>query len=279
MKKILCPVDFSPAANNAVEYAANMAKHLQAELVLLHVLEVPALQDVANLSAGFPATMEEREQRLEDKLKAYATEVTKQFSIPCRAVVNVHKTNVNAALKKESSAGDYDLIVMGTNGADDLLQFYFGTHTYSVIRNTGRALLMVPEQATFRKPEQIVYAAGYDSCDTKAVRHVFDLCRVFNPGVTVLHVSEEPTSISEDVYKCLRDIMEDEMENPRLHFQRVVESDVATALDNYMRQNKQDLLVLLTGHYTLADRVFHESVTRKLSFLATYPMLVVHPEP
>lgn len=278
MKKILCPVDFSPAANNAVEYAANLAKHLQGELVLLHVLEVPALQDVANLSAGFPATMEEREQRLEDKLNAYATEVINRFSIPCKAVVNVHKTNINAALKKEAQSSDYDLIVMGTNGADDLLQFYFGTHTYSMIRNTGRALLMVPEQSAFRKPEHIVYAAGYDSCDTKAVRHVFELCKVFNPGVTVLHVSEKPSSVSEDVYKCLRDVMEDEVDNPRLQFKRVVESDVAAALDNYMRQNNQDLLVLLTGQYTLADKVFHESVTRKLSSLATYPMLVVHPE-
>ena len=41
MKKILVPIDFSPASHNASEYAASLAKAFDAEIYLLHVFTEP----------------------------------------------------------------------------------------------------------------------------------------------------------------------------------------------------------------------------------------------
>ena len=41
MKKILVPIDFSPASRNASEYAASLAKAFDAEVYLLHVFMEP----------------------------------------------------------------------------------------------------------------------------------------------------------------------------------------------------------------------------------------------
>jgi len=278
MKKILCPVDFSPAANNAVEYAANMARHLHARLILLHVLKIPTLQDVANLSAGFPSTMNEREERLQAKLNGYASEVEKRFSIPCTAHVRIHQSDINSALKTEVESADYDLVVMGTNGADDLYQFYFGTHTYSIIRHTARALLVVPEGCGFAEPKHIVYASSYHECDADNIRHLFELTGVFQPSVTVLHVSHKPTAISEDVFHCVKHVMEENVDRSELHFERVVGEDIAIGIDDFMHRQNRDLLVLLTGRYSLVKSIFHESATKKLSAIATYPIMIVRPE-
>ena len=43
MKRILFPTDFSETANNAFEYALEMAKHLGAEFIVLHVYDSPNL--------------------------------------------------------------------------------------------------------------------------------------------------------------------------------------------------------------------------------------------
>ena len=48
MKKILCPVDGSNTANNAVEYAAKMAKDIKAELVLMEIVSAAGLQEISN---------------------------------------------------------------------------------------------------------------------------------------------------------------------------------------------------------------------------------------
>lgn len=41
LKKILCPVDFSPTSDHAIRYAVTLAESFDAELLLLHVLDIP----------------------------------------------------------------------------------------------------------------------------------------------------------------------------------------------------------------------------------------------
>src|SRR3954467_14131132 len=41
MKKILFPTDFSPTANNAFVYALKLAKNIGAEIITVHVYEIP----------------------------------------------------------------------------------------------------------------------------------------------------------------------------------------------------------------------------------------------
>ena len=41
MKKIIVPTDFSPAALNAVNYAADMALAINARVHLLHIYQIP----------------------------------------------------------------------------------------------------------------------------------------------------------------------------------------------------------------------------------------------
>ena len=41
MKTIIVPTDYSPAATNAVNYAADMALAIKADLLLVHVYQIP----------------------------------------------------------------------------------------------------------------------------------------------------------------------------------------------------------------------------------------------
>jgi len=41
MKKILVPTDFSDSAKNATKAAAEIARKTNAELILLHIIELP----------------------------------------------------------------------------------------------------------------------------------------------------------------------------------------------------------------------------------------------
>ena len=72
MKTIIAPVDFSAVSLNACRYAAKMAEDIKAELILLHVAELPAAV------AEFPVSeevfndlnMEAELKELKDKLCA-----------------------------------------------------------------------------------------------------------------------------------------------------------------------------------------------------------------
>ena len=52
IRRILCPVDFSPASERALDFAVDLAKSLGAEIDLLHVYQLPvyALPDGAMMA-------------------------------------------------------------------------------------------------------------------------------------------------------------------------------------------------------------------------------------
>ena len=104
MKKILVPTDFSELAENALKYAAQLAKRTDAELLLLHVYTIPvftenpilmndnqyleeqairgleeAKQSVEELNSGlkvsFDAESREYNGRWYTDLKAYAVQI------------------------------------------------------------------------------------------------------------------------------------------------------------------------------------------------------------
>ncbi len=278
MKRILCPTDYSQAAINAVEYAAQLAKNIEAELILLQILEAYKLQDIANVSSGFSPAVEKRENEAQKKLEAYSQAVEEEFSVKCHARVKSYTSGVDTALKKEVERENYDLIVMGTNGADDLRQFYFGTHTYNVLRNSTTPFLIVPEECPFKEFKDIIYALDYIEGNETALKNLMQFSRDFNPNITVLHISEKPTAISQQVFRSFKNILEDSLGDSRIRFQRIVEEDTPLAIDNYTMDTDADLLVLLTKKYSLTERIFHTSLTKKLSFIASYPMLVYNRE-
>lgn len=64
MKRIMCPVDFSSAATNAVEYAGNLARDLNAELFLLYIQQVSIWHNAAPMSGGIlPDDVEDKARR------------------------------------------------------------------------------------------------------------------------------------------------------------------------------------------------------------------------
>src|SRR6476660_9045396 len=63
MKMIIAPTDFSPVSLNAVEYAADMAANLQANLLLVHIIELP-FTEAPITAESYDATIRQSRQDL-----------------------------------------------------------------------------------------------------------------------------------------------------------------------------------------------------------------------
>ena len=272
MKRIVCPIDFSEASNSAVEYAANLVKHLDAELILLHVIHEYKFKTTASVSSVLP--VEARIKTARERLAEYQKMVKDEFDISCSLEVKANTSSVSTALRKEIEGEGYDLIVMGTNGADDLKQFLFGSHTYNVIRKISKPLLLVPDGYAYSDPRKVVYASDYNKEDVHVLSNVLNLTEGFGSEVTLLHFSEYPTQSSEDIFLQFEDIYKDYLKNDKIKFERIVSKEEAQGIDHYMHKNNADLLTLTTHKYSFFEKLFHESITRKLAFIANYPILI-----
>lgn len=275
MKRFLYPIDFSDGSRETLEYAANFSKIVGAELTLLHILVNPELQEVANVQAGQISLLYEGEDSAREDLESYAQLVEDEFSIPCRTVVQRSYSGIINGLKMEIDSTNYDMIIMETNGTENLRQFYFGSHSYRLSKKIPVPVLIVPEEYPFNEPKQIVYATDYELEDPNTVKYVMDMTKEFKSNISVLHVSRNPTHISDVVYKSFRNILEDEVDVSRIHFDRVISTQITKAINDYMTRNNKDLLVLFSKDYSLTEKLFHKSVTKDLSARCAYPILVI----
>ena len=100
MKKILCPTDFSDAANDAVAYAAKLCHATGAALTLLHV------QSLFDVTAVF----QQKEKMLmlaKEELEAQSRQVAKTFKISCYAQVEQGIKRLSTHLRQMSVHGIY----------------------------------------------------------------------------------------------------------------------------------------------------------------------------
>ena len=142
LKKIVCPTDFSAAAQKAVTEALELIRQFQAELVLVHVLPVlpPAPSD-----PNFVFQVPEYERALhvdaERSLRSLAADLTGK-GVSVRTVVG--HGDAGAEIVRVASEESADLIVIATHGVTGWRHAMFGSVAEKVVRTAHRPVLTVP---------------------------------------------------------------------------------------------------------------------------------------
>ncbi len=268
MKKILCPVDFSPAAMNGMEYAAQLAKDLAANLTLLYVrpsIWPEAVQLEQEVAVGL--------EGIGDRLEVYSQEVHKEFGILCDNHIEQTTDTVEMAIASE--AGNYDMIIMGTNGADDVYQYVFGTHSFHVVEQARCPVIIVPEGYGYRPIRKIIYAYDPVTNPVFLIEQLKAIAFPLNAEVKVLHIAtDKRTPELEQKVQAMMDalkVRETRHISWSLDFQ--YSDEVPDALDRYLRVHEADMLALSCHHQSWIEKLFKPDIVKEISMIADYPVL------
>lgn len=269
---ILCPIDFSDTSLNALEYAVRLGEKHHARLTMLYVFTEEEFNK--KLSTEEVKSFGEYSDEASDQLSSIADQLStrkKGCQIDWKVVPGKFVPCVQQVIEDLKS----DLLVMGTKGASDVFEVFSGTQTIKLIEETDIPVLAVPKNASYEKIGHVVYASDYAEEDKLAIKSMLELLNPFKPRYTILHVSKKDSTISQAVYNENKDELKAFLKEPSLAYHRsTYESSVALAIDQFMMQEKAHLLAVLMEKRNLIERLFHKSVTKKLSYLMDFPLLV-----
>lgn len=143
LKKILVPIDFSPASTNAFKYALRLAEEFAAELTLLYVLAPAPSRSFASIP-GAPAFSESDLAGREKNLRALIAS-TRNGSVQCvRSTIRIGvPSHVIVEMAKDA---DTDLIVIATHGYTGWKHFCIGSTAERVVRAAPCPVLVVREK-------------------------------------------------------------------------------------------------------------------------------------
>jgi nucleotide-binding universal stress UspA family protein len=140
-RRILCPIDFSPASTAGLRFALSMAQEAEAELLLLHVLEWPIGHEPPPLPRfNVPEYRIYREREAAAELERLVPSSARDWCEPSTHLV--HGKPYEQVL---AFAGDQavDLIVIGVHGRNALDVAMFGSTTNQVIRGATCPVLTI----------------------------------------------------------------------------------------------------------------------------------------
>ena len=121
MKRILVPTDFSKHAGYALHVAAQLAKRLDAELYLVHMLELPLPQvDALSAHKDLPEVLFFM-KAAHKRFKAIAQQ-DELKGIKVHEIIKPSKAF--NGIMAECSAHDVDLIVMGSHGSSGFQEMF-----------------------------------------------------------------------------------------------------------------------------------------------------------
>ncbi|MFZ6012545.1 MAG: universal stress protein [Bacteroidota bacterium] len=271
MKKILCPTDFSDAAHDAIAYAAKLAKAIGASVTLLHVKSIFDFS-LAEITRSKSGSIVDVGERLEEQSK----EVSRTFKISCDSEVVSKLAKLSTVIR--DAARKYDLIVMGSNGAEDLYQFFSGSNTYNAIVKSETPLLLIPEGYTYCEIKSMVYAYDYLRERNLPLTRLVPFIKAVNCRLTVLQVMEEAYSKdAEDDLKELQFIIRNFYgDDLNYEYDTIRSSEVSLSINSYILRNQPDVLALCSVHRNLIQSIFHKSIIKNISAISNYPVYIFH---
>jgi nucleotide-binding universal stress UspA family protein len=274
MKTIIIPTDFSPIATNAMNYGVNMAMAIHANVLLLHVYQIPvAVSDVPVVMVS----ADELKNDAEEKLTTEKENIEHVTSGKVKIYTEARLGDVVDELEELCSNIKPFSVVMGTKGTTAVERIMFGSNTLTAIRHLTWPVICVPPGKEYGPGiKKIGFACDFNKVvETTPVHFVKDIVREFNAELHVLNVDYENKHFKPDVPEqslLLHTMLEDI--NPKYHF--IENKNVEEGINEFAEKNNLDLIISIPKKHKLLEGIFKPSSTKQLLFQSHIPVMCVH---
>lgn len=261
MNKILCPVDFSDASLNAIEFAVEVGKKFRSTIMLVHIFTESDFNKIVG-EASIGRSFKELLTMATEKLKKLEDQINKDY-VPkgiagCDSFLGLGE--LPDRLASMIADDQYDLIVMGTTGISRVGDIFIGSNTEDVIEKVKIPILCIPESADFHGFNKIVYASDFMKEDRRAIQKVISFATVFDARISVLHINPGD---EEKAYKRFIEELKSFIEYKKINFvNKHFKDEVGMGIEEFMQEENSDLLVVFKKQRNFFDSIFHKSLTK-----------------
>ncbi len=261
MKSILVATDFSASADNAVRYAANMAKQFGAQLTVLHVYQIPiSMSDVPVLMVS----AEELKNNADEGLKNVKADLSRDF--PGLTIETISRLgDVTTEVNELSEKTNPFAVVVGKHGASGVERFLFGSTALSLIRSSKTPVITVPDTTVEFRIHNIALASDGNALEG----HEAWIRNFVSETKARLHIVHVKTEGEEkmDLHTILPDL------HPDCH--TLDGENFSDAIGNFMLDNNMDMLMVLPQKHSMIERMIFKTHTSELIKNIVYPVLTI----
>lgn len=274
MKTIIIPTDFSPTATNAMHYGIDMAKSIQASILLLHVYQVPVSYTDTPIVL---VSVEELKKEAEQKLEKLHKEVEHLSSGSIKIYTEARLGNIADEIENLCEKVKPFAVVMGSKGSTGIEKILFGSTTLTAIRHLTWPVICVPPGKAFGNGiKKIGFACDFRNIvEITPADAIKTFVKEFGAELHVLNVDYHNKQFKPETpeQSALLHTMLEEV-NPLYDF--IENKDIEDGLNEFAEKNNLDLLITIPKKHKLLDGLFKPSSTKQLVVQSHIPVMCIH---
>lgn len=275
MNKILVPCDFSETSKNALDYAIAVAKNLSANLLLLHVAQLPVMNSEFGLTSyAIPNNNEENKALLEELATKIKLEHPSITDISCHAEIG----NATDVIVEYSKNHDVTFTVMGISGhGNKLMKALLGSTAVQVSKATSTSLIIVPPDVNYTQIKNVAFACDYDEHieSNTSLLQVKALNAVLGSTLNVLHVVPENHDLNTKESE-VDSYVEHSLENATHKTFIITDNNVSEGLLEFVENHEIDAIILEPKKHSFFHNLFYPSITNEVAFNSPVPVITIH---
>lgn len=269
---ILVPTDFSSCALNAVKYAAQLAKDIQAtQLHVVHAFSMPMSYADSVMVAPTEAVMNKQKEDIEKSFDLLKTEVPTLEEIDVK-YESIQELAVDG-ITDYCNSNSINLIVMGTKGASGIEEIVMGTVAHAVIQASDIPVLVIPQGGTYKRNQHMALASDLKDLDVNILEPLKLFQRTFGGHISIVHIDEEQTIKSEDINQAKK--LDRYFKNFQHNYQYLVSDNTSATLEEYIKNKEIDLLAVIPRKHSFFERIFKKSESKELIYHTDIPLLAI----
>lgn len=271
MKTIVLATDFSPAALNACNYAADMARAINADLLLVNIPDVPTyFTDTPPLISPNEILLT-AEESLDNLQSSLERKTGNAISIKAEARIGTFFTE----LEKLCDEAHPFAVVMGSQGETNTERIFFGSNTVFAMKRLNWPLLAIPIGAKFSGIKKIGLACDFEKVpDTLPVDEIEIFTRSFNADLFVISTGTPTTHNPEMVFQSgLAQVM---LEGLHHKYEFISNEDIDEGIMDFCEKNNIDMLIIIPKRHTLSEKLIHKSHTKQMVLHSHVPGMALH---
>ncbi len=242
MKRIIVPIDFSPNACNALQYAINVANKIDAGIRVIFVKKDKNYENKFLLKEFVDSGISKAEDFLKKIIKENQDLLKNSFEY-C-----VRNGNIAEEITNEAKYNDAEMIIMGTHGASGFQEFWMGSNAFRVVSSAPCPVISVPDNYKTKEIKTIVLPIDITVSTREKVNFTADLAKKFQSKILILGVTEGDypkivTRVKQymsQVQKLLNSM------NVANSSTQLIGNNIADTVINFANENNANLISIMT---------------------------------
>lgn len=275
--KILIPIDFSTASRQAMRYAHYLAEHREAELILLHVFDIPVMTADAYV---FIPPQEEIDKIKENHITHLQQFVSRDLQLKNKKATISYQCvygNPTDQILEYSQQEKVDLIIMGIQGKCIRPNFFMGSTFIHIMNHAHIPVIGLHGSTRFSDLRNILFTYDLKEFSSKTLLEpIMQLSRFFNAHISVLNVSDEISEFPLLAEQLRKNELNPSILNADVSFHIVQNKDIIEGIKSFLLDQNVDLICFVPREHGILSKIFKESTTRKAAFQIDLPLMSIH---